>query len=67
MAQLAQLAPLVPHAPASVPGRHWPEESQQPVGQENASHWQLPPLTQWVPASHAPPLPHLQVPLIEPQ
>jgi len=65
--QLAQAAPPVPQEPASVPAWHTPLESQQPLGQEVESHWQVPPLTQWVPASQGPPEPHLQVPLVEPQ
>jgi hypothetical protein len=62
----AQLAPPVPHAPASVPLWQMPFESQQPFGHEVASHTQLP-LTQWVPAEHWLLLPHLQTPLVEPQ
>lgn len=62
-AQLAHTAPPEPHLPLVVPGLHRPL-SQQPFGQDRASHTQVP-ATQWLPCAHGSVVPHWHRPVAE--
>ena len=62
VAQAAQAAPFVPQVPA-LEVRHWPVESQHPLGHEDALQTHLPVPSHAWPAAHAahaaPPVPQV--------